>query len=1474
MNPAEMPQMLPRTVARQTVLVQDGRCPATILYPGQHPGYAEQAEALAAAIARRCGARPAVVADTAVIPARSTPLSDSYRGQPLILLGNLNTNRAIAPLYARDYCATDATYPGGDGYDLRTLVNPYGKGANIILAGGSTRRGVERAVARLIAQVEEKGRLGELTLPFLLDVDLLPSLAEQMAAWPETPLHGSLTTSHYVQMQKVSQAGKMSAIGVPIPETIYDLLGAMGSYGEMYAWTGDERYALFARDCLRALNDQVQDTYGDWHYRIERIVRALPWLCAGGFLDEAEILRSEQLLLGTTITTQNNWWRKHDGSYPLGQRHQVRGTYSFYHQARYLREQANPNEAARLLCDRWLAECRTYLDAVAQACTEDEDHDATLHSVATLFWYGLGEERYEFFESGNARLAAEHALAWHDNMGAAAGVSGYAEGMPGSMYLPFEAKTAVAGCAFYYQDGRYRGILERMPHLMTPLRVDTWSCSPVFMHKLDTGPELIPQEPVGFTGLRVLPLLPYHYELCAHPPEYIEYLGHSVDGPETWLRAVGIGDVTLPRERGFHRVVLRSRFDPAATFLLLQGYQGSWRWQGQMHGANGIVRFSQAGHIFLIQNTDRQSYYHKNAVLVSDGYNDVLLPPFAELRAADDFPHLGLSATRVDPYHRTQWDRHLFWSKAGDGFFLVMDILRPQADGPRTFTCTWRTPGYAAWDGRTWTARQGEHLFTLRASEPLHASNEEERDMGAASPYVLRQQREGDFKKGDCLSFQNLFYVRPQAAPEQLDIRRLDTTAALVVKGDGTPLAWCGADVQEQEADNLGLRIKAASAWVTSTEITLAGATALAMEGAPGWRFESEQPIGLHLDLAAAKITVQIDGPAAEPVMLRLTLDGTPASLVVHRESASTLALPMAGCHQLSGLLRDKLARLAAAERHDEAAAPEPSLPSAGWRSLQTVDSGTRLPERIREVTVAATPAPLDGFAEQLVDTMLPMIRDSRRQWPESAAYEITATFPEKRAVEHLRIVGDSYEQATLRSFHPLPAGITVALSDDGFRQDVRPFLPNATTGILHHQRYFGQADRLLTQDVILNQAARQIRLHVPAPAAGEPLILHELEIYGPARVAPPVRRLLSADLDGDGHWAAVVVNAADELIVLAADGKECWRRQLPSPVNHISCHDLDGTGHLTICLGTENGNILLVSPDGTLRQTIPLAAECRKRNDIFSGMVYSANGLGVWYRGPDGRTALVAGAYAVNVFLDPDGRILGHSWADGSFQTDLLGCPPEGPGPKEVWVRNRWSHGITVYEGREGFASCGESISFGGARQAMFRPLRKVIPFVTGHSVAFRWLAGNDGEGGRILAAADVSVGVLSFAKRDWLWKIEGGAPITACLASDQDGQQEIITGGGDGFIAAFAQADGRPRRRLRVSAPVVGLVPLPAAGILAVATRQGVLALDADWRVVGSWPVAARRICLMGADTILVARDDHALELLRWEGKNGHAL
>ena len=124
--------MLPRTIHRQTPLIQNGLLDVTIIYPKIDPLYFQLAQELAETLNSLATNQAFLVADCDIIVSRSHPLPEKYREHPLILLGNLNTNRAVLPLYASYYCFDDALYPGGEGYDLRTMINPYGKGGNVI----------------------------------------------------------------------------------------------------------------------------------------------------------------------------------------------------------------------------------------------------------------------------------------------------------------------------------------------------------------------------------------------------------------------------------------------------------------------------------------------------------------------------------------------------------------------------------------------------------------------------------------------------------------------------------------------------------------------------------------------------------------------------------------------------------------------------------------------------------------------------------------------------------------------------------------------------------------------------------------------------------------------------------------------------------------------------------------------------------------------------------------------------------------------------------------------------------------------------------------------------------------------------------------------------------------------------------------------------------------------------------------------
>lgn len=1422
-------ELLPRVIHRHTSLVD-----IAIIYPATEPRYRELADTIAEAIIAQGCSTPECVADTSLMPERNTPLPDAYRAQSLIVLGNLNTNRTLQPLYANYQCSTDATYPGGDGYDLRTLVNPYGTGANLILVGGSTLHGVERATDVLLAHIAQAE--GAPVLPFLFEVELAPTLAANLAAWPFTPLEDS------AELQALRSRGLMF---------FTEPIRIIGAYTLMWSWTSDERYALIARDALRSLNKSMTDGYGDWHYLAERFLRAIPLLIAGGFLDDADIRRTDELLLQTALGNESEWWRVKVGHPPLGHRHQGKGTYEFLLLARYLRDQTNISPALHEQCDLWIAECCTFLDALSSARIDDQDDECTLNNLATLYRYALGQERHSFFTSGNARLVAERCIALHDNNGNGAGQGGYGESQ--GMYLQQEATEQTACSAFYYGSGELKWILQTLPNLEIPHRYSFLCYVPVFLQKYATGPELTPVPPESTRNVTCLPVTDHQFTISNDPPVHVVPQGHMINAPETWELPEGIGINQLPQERAFDKLALRGGFARDDAYLLLQGYQGGFRWQGHMQAANCIVRFYQAGHSWLVQNTWRHSPHDKSGLFISDGANGTPMPPIAERVAVADFEKLALTVTRVSDYHHTDWTRHLFWSKAEEGFFVCFDRVEFKADGPYSLTCSWRTPGYAELDDRRWHSRQGDHRFTLVASTAQEATCEVETGQGACSPYVLRQRRAGEHRKGEEASYQNLFYVRSQDDHEALDIRRLDERSALIQR-DGTTIAWCGMEIHPDFAWLPHSKTQAASIWLDSDSLALAGTTLLSL---PGIGIQSTVPINASIDLTKSILTLESD--AATQVSLSINSEEETLNLT----GAKSLSLPDPLCNELVKQIISWLT----ADHHfaepkssgDSTLSPEKST---AWKSAWTYDSGSRTPELVRNVCVTADPLPIDGSPDQFLDPVMPdgYSRETWIQWPKSDHYSLKLTLPEPRQLTSLNIMGDCIDDPTLRTFNPLPEGLAVeAELSDGTRQGCA--ISDAPDR--RYKRYRDAENRLQVRSAAIDETVSTLHLSIPAPEDDRPFVLQRLEICSDRTVLPAVERWITADIDDDGRDEIILTNANQELIVINDDGQERWRAKLPTPATHISVQPIAPDSPAVLCVGLLGGDLQLYHPDGSLRQVLAIAKEFQDRKDCLQGWYNATQSLSIWRRDDDGRGCLVVGGYAVLIFLNADGGIVGHSFSDGSWNYNILVSPDSRPDCGDIYVRCGWNHGIQYYQGVAGDGPSGEVYHLGGFNQPMFRMLKRVIPFLNGRSLAAEWVELSNLPEGALFFATELGCGVLSTAKKEWQWKLEGGMSLNTVTLSQIEGQPVALIGGVDGFVAAVDLSDGQVIRRRHVGAPVIGVSPL-GNGELIVTTRTSVQILNGDWQPRDSISRNLNQVISVSDSRLLVSHDDHTLELL----------
>lgn len=175
---------------RDIPMVEAGQPKVSIVVP-QGGLYQAAAEAIGRQIEHRSGVRVPIIADQA--PAAAVPL----RGN-LIVLGNRSTNRTLNALYDRYYALVDLKYPGPEGYVIRSVHNPFGNGAGLLVVGGSDPVGVAAGAERLVQILANvRASEGKLSLGWTMETRLgrgvtPPSDVHQFETWEASKGYGSI----------------------------------------------------------------------------------------------------------------------------------------------------------------------------------------------------------------------------------------------------------------------------------------------------------------------------------------------------------------------------------------------------------------------------------------------------------------------------------------------------------------------------------------------------------------------------------------------------------------------------------------------------------------------------------------------------------------------------------------------------------------------------------------------------------------------------------------------------------------------------------------------------------------------------------------------------------------------------------------------------------------------------------------------------------------------------------------------------------------------------------------------------------------------------------------------------------------------------------------------------------------------------------------------------------------------------------
>lgn len=158
----------------------------------------------------------------------------------VIAIGNMATNRFIEHLYRQWQVILDLTYPGKDGYVVRSLHNPYGTGRNVIFIGGSDDSGVAAATEAFL-KLLKKPKQGTLAVGRLMEIRLgrgvtLPLIGAFMPKWQVS----SWNDSH-----RTVTGGRTTGYE---PSTVFGW-NPISVAGMLYYMTGQKEYL----DCFKEL---------------------------------------------------------------------------------------------------------------------------------------------------------------------------------------------------------------------------------------------------------------------------------------------------------------------------------------------------------------------------------------------------------------------------------------------------------------------------------------------------------------------------------------------------------------------------------------------------------------------------------------------------------------------------------------------------------------------------------------------------------------------------------------------------------------------------------------------------------------------------------------------------------------------------------------------------------------------------------------------------------------------------------------------------------------------------------------------------------------------------------------------------------------------------------------------------------------------------------------------------------------------
>ncbi|GIP39719.1 hypothetical protein J31TS4_29990 [Paenibacillus sp. J31TS4] len=801
----------PRPLERETDLTA-----LTIVTPAEAE-WRQAGDRLAARLNEKWGVTARVTASD------ESEVGDGWAGNVLVL-GNLGNNAHIARLYGLYLSYTDAVHPGKGGYQLQTLIDPFGKGGNTLLLGASDLTGLQAGADRLDAML---GGLSSPALPWLSETVIAPEAAAKL------PYGANPTADDVVRMK--AEFDLMIAKLVPDSTDELDanhllsLFSKLTYYGKLYQLTSAEgygegyrylwqAYSSFLNRYPKVAQGQLASKRNMWTNGYATI-GSYTVMEASPLFDEAE---RSQFASALYLTYEANTRDGYLVSAPeTGARynHDVFPALSLIFGASYFQKYYGFPEMAG-----WYRLGERIFRGNTSNINLDEGSDYLMHVPGITLEYAMatGDER---FLAKGLRPSADLNAMMIDNLGTMSG---------GGDVYPFGRSSAYSwnhsqvmnAASWFFEEPLYQFLLERTR--TGPFPGQNMSDLDFPFHRFMTDKAQATELTGDYPAVQAFPVEQGVYD------ELKKDLGGSLE---------------VPIDETFHKLAFREGYRLEDSYLMLDGFSDGKH--GHMDG-NTIIKYSANGRIFIDDRDyiEKAPKNHTGLLVIKDGVQEAK-PPLTRLEWAADAGGIGISRSETPSYNGADWTRSIV--SPGGRFYLIYDDVEMKEDGRYALEATWQTLGSLTLAKDRFKVEQEGVQMSLQSLDDSHLRQYERyghfiKYWKTVYPYpyadeehVLREVKEEKaYRAGEVSRFVNVL-SSGSSDERAVQAKRLDDATIRIEEADGSQwFARWGA----VEAD--GFRSNGKFHLIGPSEALIAEATQVVIGGET---LAFEQPVLLKLNL-------------------------------------------------------------------------------------------------------------------------------------------------------------------------------------------------------------------------------------------------------------------------------------------------------------------------------------------------------------------------------------------------------------------------------------------------------------------------------------------------------------------------------------------------------------------------------------------------------------------------------------------------